>query len=89
MKVLITGASGNLGDKAARHLDKRNDLTLVLLDRNPDEERIHPAALERVDSVWSAAFRGVDTVLHFAGELIRRPPGPHSSKTISMRFLMY
>ena len=68
MKVLITGASGNLGSKATRHLDKRDDVTLVLLDRNTNEERIHPAALEQVDPAWSAAFRDVHTVFHFAGE---------------------
>ncbi len=68
MKVLITGACGNLGDKAASHLGKRDNVTLVLLDRNPGKEHIHPAALEWVDPAWSTAFRGVHTVLHFAGE---------------------
>jgi len=64
--VLITGASGNLGAKLARHLTGRT--RLVLLDRLGGDG-IHTADLSRWDD-WTQLFDGVQAVVHLAGDPI-------------------
>jgi NAD+ dependent glucose-6-phosphate dehydrogenase len=64
--VLITGASGNLGDKLSRFLSPNHSLRL--LDRNPrgDGEILAADLSQRGD--WTEQFRGVDTVFHLAAD---------------------
>lgn len=63
--VLITGAAGNIGTKLTAHLREQGH-ELRLLDRRGGGE-IVAADFGVFDEDWAAAFRGVDTVLHFAG----------------------
>jgi NAD+ dependent glucose-6-phosphate dehydrogenase len=66
-KVLITGASGNLGAKLRHHLQGRYQLRL--LDRNPRGDAvIHQADLSVWDSAWVEQFRGVEVVVHLAAD---------------------
>lgn len=62
--ILITGAAGNLGFKLARALTGRCELTL--LDR-AESAGVHSVDLSRWDAHWPALFRGVDAVVHLAG----------------------
>jgi nucleoside-diphosphate-sugar epimerase len=65
-RVLITGASGNLGDKLRRHLEA--SCALTLLDRAPGGD----PAVEPVDLAvwgdWADRFAGIDTVFHLAAD---------------------
>jgi nucleoside-diphosphate-sugar epimerase len=82
MRILITGAAGNLGSLLARHLLAHTDLDLTLLiHRKP----LHPglAGNPRVTVVWAdlahlqtltPALGQVDVVIHFAGVLFRANP---------------
>lgn len=65
--ILITGALGNIGRKVAAHLGSKPDYRLTLVDLKPAEGVI-AADLAVYDPAWTAAFAGVDTVIHFAGE---------------------
>src|SRR5262249_34775894 len=66
-RVLITGASGNLGAKLRRHLEGRYDL--VLIDRDPrGDAAIHTADLSVWDLRWVKVFAGADTVIHLAAD---------------------
>lgn len=58
-RVLITGASGNLGRKATAALRGHDDVELV---------DIGDADLSVYDADWVAAFEGADVVLHLAGD---------------------
>jgi len=62
--VLITGASGNLGAKLARHF--RDRTRLVLLDQKGGEE-IHTTDLS-VWGDWVRHFERVEAVVHLAGD---------------------
>lgn len=59
MRVLITGAAGNLGRKLTAHWQGVHDLTL--LDR-PDGD------LAAWDDRWVNRFAGIDAVVHLAGD---------------------
>jgi NAD+ dependent glucose-6-phosphate dehydrogenase len=59
VRVLITGAAGNLGRKLAAHWHDRHDL--VLLDR-PEGD------LADWDERWVNRFAGVEAVVHLAGD---------------------
>jgi uronate dehydrogenase len=64
--VLVTGASGNLGDKLRRGLEGRYQLRL--LDREPrGDGAIVQADLSRWGE-WTEHFRGVETVFHLAAD---------------------
>ena len=65
MRVLITGAGGNLGTKLRRHLQDRYELVLTSRRKHPPTE-LHVADLTRWDDAWTALFRGVDVVVHLA-----------------------
>lgn len=58
-RVLITGATGNLGRKATAALRGHDDVELV---------DIGDADLSTYDAEWVNAFEGVDVVLHLAGD---------------------
>jgi len=69
MRVLITGASGNLGQKAVRALGGRDGVELVQISADTPAvgaDRVR-ADLATYDDAWAAAFRGVDVVVHLAG----------------------
>lgn len=63
--ILITGAAGNIGAKITLHL-KRAGYDLRLLDR-AGGEGIVAADFGNWDEDWARHFRGVDTVVHLAG----------------------
>lgn len=63
--VLITGAAGNLGSKLARDLAGRCQLTLIDRVAAPG---VHVADLACWDVSWAAWFRGVEAVVHLAGD---------------------
>ena len=66
--VLITGASGNLGAKARRHLEARG-FPLRLLDRDArGDPSILQADLAGWDRAWVERFRGCDVVVHLAAD---------------------
>lgn len=66
-KILITGASGNIGAKLAAHFRTTGQYELVLIDRVAGPG-INAAELAVYDPAWASLFTGVDTVLHLAGE---------------------
>lgn len=82
MKVLITGAAGNLGSLLARHLCNRSDLRLRLMVH----QKALPNDLARHGNVETVvadlgkpetlrdAVSGVDQIIHFAGVLFRANP---------------
>jgi nucleoside-diphosphate-sugar epimerase len=73
-RVLITGATGNLGDKLRRHLEGQYEL--VLIDR---QGRGDPAVVEADLAVWDewdAHFDEVDTVFHLAADPTAQQPWP-------------
>jgi NAD+ dependent glucose-6-phosphate dehydrogenase len=86
--VLITGASGNLGNKLRRHLQGR--YTLRLLDRRPKGKLpITLVDLSTWDEAWAHLFQGVDVVVHLAANAIahRRWPaliGPNVDAAINV-----
>ena len=65
MRVLVTGAGGNLGGKLRAHLQGRHEL--ILLSHRPQRDAaIHAADLSTWDEDWVRLFRGADVVFHFA-----------------------
>ncbi len=81
MRVLITGAAGNLGSLLARHLDRPPYRLRLLLHRTPlagdlaASRRVEPftADLSLPDTL-AALCQGVDTIVHFAGVLFAPRP---------------
>ncbi len=65
MRVLITGAGGNLGSKLRRHLQGRYELVLTSLSKRARVE-MHIADLTRWHNTWPALFRDIDVVVHLA-----------------------
>jgi len=80
MKILLTGASGFIGNLLARTLrDAGHSLTCVL--RNPEQVSLPGVELLRLDfsralkpSDWEAALRGMDVVVNTVG-IFREKPG--------------
>jgi NAD+ dependent glucose-6-phosphate dehydrogenase len=73
MRVLITGAGGNLGTKLRQHLHGRYDLVLTSRSGRPNTD-IQAADLTDWDAAWVRLFRGVDVVVHLAAN-----PNPASA----------
>lgn len=69
VRVLITGATGNIGTKLRAHLaaEGRYDLTLLCLNPKNDPDVI-TADLSRWDEDWARRFAGIDTVIHVAAD---------------------
>ncbi len=82
MKILITGASGNLGSLLAGHLLRKTEhaLRLMVHQRDVPDHLIVPGRTDivRADLANPAsldpALRGVDVIIHFAGVLFRANP---------------
>ncbi len=74
-RVLITGATGNIGRKLRAHLETSGAYELRLLCLNPGKDpAVQTADLSVYDEAWASAFDGVDTVLHIAAD-----PSPWAS----------
>jgi uncharacterized protein YbjT (DUF2867 family) len=82
MKILITGAAGNLGSLLARHLiaHRAGHLRLMVFRRDvPADLKVEGstetvrADLSRRESL-TAAVKGVDVIVHFAGVLFKANP---------------
>ncbi|QKC93758.1 NAD-dependent epimerase/dehydratase family protein [Mesorhizobium sp. NZP2298] len=68
-RVLLTGATGNLGQKAAAALQAVNGLELTRIGRNgASDPAVVTADLETYDDGWARHFEGIDTVLHLAAD---------------------
>ncbi len=65
--TLITGASGTLGSKLSQYLRGQSELTLLDQVETPG---VIVADLSRWDEKWVSHFKGVDAVVHFAGNPI-------------------
>lgn len=69
MKVLITGASGNLGQKLRAHLEAGDHYELTLLDvRAADSDCVISADLSRYDESWVRHFHGQEIIVHLAAD---------------------
>ena len=72
MNILVTGATGKVGSRLAKHLARRGDLTVRALVRDPKKAASLPESVERVEGdlldmrSLEAAVRGVDAVVHCA-----------------------
>lgn len=68
MHVLITGAGGHLGRKLFDALESDPDYTVSGIDIRPvDHPDIHTADLSD-DSSWVSLLKGVDVIVHLAGD---------------------
>jgi nucleoside-diphosphate-sugar epimerase len=67
-RVLLTGSTGNLGQKATDAL-LAAEVDLVRIGRNGTRDPgVITADLERYDPAWAKHFDGVDVVLHLAAD---------------------
>lgn len=67
-RVLLTGSTGNLGQKATDALTKAG-VGLVRIGRNgTNDQSVLTADLERYDPTWVRHFEGVHTVIHLAAD---------------------
>lgn len=81
MKILITGAAGNLGSFLAKHLlPSEHELNLLIHNRKLSNEimsqpnvEVFKADLADTNSLYPAC-RGVDCIVHFAGLLFAPRP---------------
>lgn len=73
-RVLITGAAGNLGSKLRRHLQDRCEL--ILLDNNAMDPAILGVDLSRWEERWVNHFKGVEVVVHLAGNPVANAVWP-------------
>ena len=73
MKVVVTGATGYIGQPLVAHLLGR-DHRVVALVRDPDRAKLGAATLVRADletpGSWCDELAGADAVIHLAGEPI-------------------
>lgn len=82
MRILITGAAGNLGSLLARHLLERSGLALRLVTHRRDvhvdlraSERVEVARADLGDpGSLRGVMYGIDQIVHFAGVLFRANP---------------
>ena len=64
--ILITGAAGNIGGKLVAHFKQAGTYELRLLDKRAEGDIVAADFGDYAES-WAQHFRGVDTVLHLAG----------------------
>lgn len=68
-RVLLTGSTGNLGQKATDALKGVEGLELIRIGRNGgNDPQVITADLEVYDDAWVRHFDGVDTVMHLAAD---------------------
>ena len=66
--VLITGATGSIGNKLRAHFSASGGFELRLLCINPAHDpQVMTADLTAYDDRWAAQFQDVDAVIHLAG----------------------
>lgn len=65
-RIVVTGATGNLGGKVAAHLAGAGH-DLMLLDRRA-APGIVAVDLGSYDAAWTDSIAGADAIVHFAGE---------------------
>lgn len=96
-KILITGASGNLGGLLAENLKNKNvELNLMVHnnDVSPSLKGLNNVKVFEADlaekGTLTNALRGVDTVVHFAGVLFKHNPEKflHTTNTKYFRNLL-
>ncbi len=67
--VLVTGSTGNLGEKAVAAIGSRGDVRITRIGRNSrNMANVISADLARFDPDWSRHFTGADTILHLAAD---------------------
>jgi nucleoside-diphosphate-sugar epimerase len=94
MKILITGAAGNLGSLLARYLLCREtgQLRLMIFRRDVPEDLKIPGKTEiiRADLLerksLAAAVKGIDVIVHFAGVLFKANPEKFLGTTNTIYF---
>jgi uronate dehydrogenase len=74
--VLITGAAGNLGSKLRQFLQGSYALKLLDLDSRGDAEIVQ-ADLSHWNQSWGNHFRGVNVVIHLAGNPLAHQTWPN------------
>jgi nucleoside-diphosphate-sugar epimerase len=75
-KVLITGATGNIGRELRAHLEANGKYALHLLCLSTGKTpTVHTVDLSTFDQDWTAKFSGVDTALHVAAD-----PNPRAGR---------
>jgi NAD+ dependent glucose-6-phosphate dehydrogenase len=69
LKIVITGASGNMGRKLANHLRQADAYDLRLLDINDNANLgVMVCDLSQYDEHWARHFLDADVVVHFAAD---------------------
>src|SRR5579872_1570721 len=68
-KILITGATGNIGNKLSRYFLAKGHYEVRALCNNPvNDPAVTTADLSVYDDGWARHFAGIDTVIHLAGD---------------------
>jgi NAD+ dependent glucose-6-phosphate dehydrogenase len=69
LKIVVTGAAGNMGRKLANHLRESSELDLRLLDISDDANLgVIACDLSRYEESWAEHFSNADVVVHFAAD---------------------
>src|SRR5690606_12141419 len=68
LRILVTGASGNLGRKLRGHFGADRRMELRALCLNPDGDPAVRTADLADDGDWASDFEGVDTVIHLTDD---------------------
>jgi nucleoside-diphosphate-sugar epimerase len=81
LRILITGAAGNLGSLLSRHLIPTGHELRLMYHHTPlpaavvEAPNVHPVKADLADpSTLSAAVQGADVIVHFAGRLFAPRP---------------
>jgi len=69
LKIVVTGASGNMGRKLSNHLRRMGGYDLRLLDLADQADLgVIVCDLSRYEESWAEHFRDADAVVHFAAD---------------------
>src|SRR5437588_763486 len=75
-RVLITGAAGNLGSKLRQFMEGHYALRLLDIDTHADDQIVQ-ADLSTWSENWANKFRGVNVVIHLAGNPLAHQTWPN------------